>query len=138
MSGDKFKRSRELYEQAQRYLPGGVDSPVRAHKAVGAMPLFIERAKGSKIYDADHHEYIDYVCSWGPLILGHARPEVIHALKKAAERGTSFGISTELEIKLAKMIQRGHAFDGNAALRQFRDGSDHDRPASGAGFHRAR
>ncbi|MGA2159097.1 MAG: glutamate-1-semialdehyde 2,1-aminomutase [Dehalococcoidia bacterium] len=104
MSGDKFKRSRELFEQAQRYLPGGVDSPVRAHKAVGATPLFIERGKGSKIYDADHHEYIDYVCSWGPLILGHARPEVIQALKKAAERGTSFGISTELEIKLAKMI----------------------------------
>ena len=104
MPGDKFKRSRQLYEEAQRYLPGGVDSPVRAHKAVGATPLFIERGKGSKIFDADGNAYIDYVCSWGPLILGHARPEVVRALKKAAERGTSFGISTELEIKLAKMI----------------------------------
>ncbi|MHB8086531.1 MAG: glutamate-1-semialdehyde 2,1-aminomutase [Dehalococcoidia bacterium] len=104
MSVDKFKRSRELYEEAQRYLPGGVDSPVRAHKAVGATPLFIERGKGSKIFDADGNEYIDYICSWGPLILGHARPEIVRALKKAAERGTSFGISTELEIKLAKLI----------------------------------
>jgi glutamate-1-semialdehyde 2,1-aminomutase len=104
MPGDKFKRSRALYEEAQRYLPGGVDSPVRAHKAVGATPLFIERGKGSKIFDADGNGYIDYVCSWGPLILGHARPEVVRALKHAAERGTSFGISTELEIKLAKMI----------------------------------
>jgi glutamate-1-semialdehyde 2,1-aminomutase len=104
MSVDKFKRSRELYEEAQRYLPGGVDSPVRAHKAVGATPLFIERGKGSKIFDADGNEYIDYVCSWGPLILGHARPEIVRALKRAAERGTSFGISTEPEIRLAKMI----------------------------------
>ncbi|MHB8086331.1 MAG: aminotransferase class III-fold pyridoxal phosphate-dependent enzyme, partial [Dehalococcoidia bacterium] len=77
---------------------------MRAHKAVGATPLFIERGKGSKIFDADGNEYIDYVCSWGPLILGHARPEIVRALKKAAERGTSFGISTELEIKLAKLI----------------------------------
>ncbi len=104
MPEDKFKRSRKLYAEAQRYLPGGVDSPVRAHKAVGATPLFIERGKGSKIFDADGNAYIDYVCSWGPLILGHARPEVVRALKKAAERGTSFGISTELEIQLAKII----------------------------------
>ena len=104
MSGDKFKRSRALYEEAQRYLPGGVDSPVRAHKAVGATPLFIERGRGSRIFDADGNEYIDYVCSWGPLILGHAHPEVVRAIKRAAERGTSFGISTGLEIKLAKMI----------------------------------
>jgi glutamate-1-semialdehyde 2,1-aminomutase len=104
MPEDKFKRSRKLYEEAQRYLPGGVDSPVRAHKAVGATPLFIERGKGSKIFDADGNAYIDYVCSWGPLIVGHARREVVRALKRAAERGTSFGISTELEIKLARMI----------------------------------
>jgi glutamate-1-semialdehyde 2,1-aminomutase len=104
MPEDKFKRSRKLYAEAQRYLPGGVDSPVRAHKAVGATPLFIERGKGSKIFDADGNAYIDYVCSWGPLILGHARPEVVRSLKKAAERGTSFGISTELEIQLAKII----------------------------------
>ena len=104
MPEDKFKRPRTLYAEAQRYLPGGVDSPVRAHKAVGATPRFIERGKGSKIFDADGNGYIDYVCSWGPLILGHARLEVVRALKHAAERGTSFGISTELEIKLAKMI----------------------------------
>ena len=99
-----FKRSHELFEEAQRYLPGGVDSPVRAFKAVGGTPPFMVRGKGSRIYDADDNEFIDYVCSWGPLILGHSHPQVIDALKQAAERGTSFGASTELEIILARMI----------------------------------
>ncbi len=99
-----FKRSRELFEEAQRYLPGGVDSPVRAFKAVGGTPPFIVRGQGSRIFDADDNEFIDYVCSWGPLILGHAHPQVIDALKQAVERGTTFGAPTELEITLARLI----------------------------------
>jgi glutamate-1-semialdehyde 2,1-aminomutase len=97
-------RSRWLFRQAQRLLPGGVSSPVRAFKAVGGDPLFITRAQGSKLYDVDSNEYIDYVGSWGPLILGHAHPLVVEALKKAVERGTSYGAPTELEIELAQLI----------------------------------
>ncbi len=97
-------RSEQLFQEAQRYLPGGVDSPVRAFKAVGGTPPFMVRGEGSRIYDADGNQFIDYVCSWGPLILGHSHPQVIDALKQAAERGTSFGAPTELEITLAKMI----------------------------------
>ena len=97
-------KSKKLFAEAQRYLPGGVDSPVRAFKAVGGEPLFIERGFGSRIYDADGNEYIDYVCSWGPLILGHAHPDVVAALQLAAGGGTSYGAPTELETSLAKMI----------------------------------
>lgn len=98
------KTSEYLFKEAQRYIPGGVNSPVRAYKAVGGNPLFIETAKGSNIYDADGNEYIDYVGSWGPMILGHANPQVISALKKAMENGTSFGAPTSLEVELARMI----------------------------------
>ncbi len=97
-------RSAEMFEEAQRYIPGGVNSPVRAFRAVGGRPLFIERGKGSHIWDADGNEFIDYVGSWGPLILGHAHPRVVAAIQKAAERGSSFGATTEGEIELAKMI----------------------------------
>jgi glutamate-1-semialdehyde 2,1-aminomutase len=100
----EFKRSRLLNEESQRYLPGGVDSPVRAYKAVGGNPPFIERGDGAYIYDVDGNRYIDYVGSWGPLILGHAHPQVIKAIQKAAEKGTSFGAPTELELILAKMV----------------------------------
>ena len=98
------ERSEELFLEAQRYLPGGVDSPVRAFKSVGGTPPFIVKGQGARIYDADGNEFIDYVCSWGPLILGHSHPQVVEALKKAVEQGTSFGAPTELEITLAKMI----------------------------------
>jgi glutamate-1-semialdehyde 2,1-aminomutase len=98
------QRSEELFREAQHYLPGGVDSPVRAFKAVGGIPPFIVKGQGSRIYDADGNEFIDYVCSWGPLILGHSHPKVVEALKRVVERGTSFGAPTELEIILAKMI----------------------------------
>jgi len=100
----KLERSRGFFQEARRYLPGGVDSPVRAFKAVGGTPPFIVRGQGSRIYDADGNEYIDYVCSWGPLILGHSHPQVVEALKRVAEKGTSFGAPTELETTLAKMI----------------------------------
>ncbi|MBN2461981.1 MAG: glutamate-1-semialdehyde 2,1-aminomutase [Dehalococcoidia bacterium] len=100
----KTDRSKQLFQESQRYLPGGVDSPVRAFKAVGGTPLFIKRGQGSRLYDEDGNEYIDYVGSWGPLILGHAHPCVVKALKKVVERGSSFGAPTELETTLAKLI----------------------------------
>ncbi len=96
--------SRRLLEEAQQYLPGGVDSPVRAFKAVGGYPPFMVRGAGSRLHDADGNEYIDYVCSWGPLILGHSHPRVVRALKRAVDRGTSFGAATELELTLARMV----------------------------------
>jgi glutamate-1-semialdehyde 2,1-aminomutase len=98
------KRSDELLAEAQLYLPGGVDSPVRAFKAVGGSPVFIAHGNGSRVWDEDGNEFIDYVCSWGPLILGHAHPNIVQALKQAAERGTSFGAPTELETRLAGMV----------------------------------
>ncbi|HXX57385.1 MAG TPA: glutamate-1-semialdehyde 2,1-aminomutase [Thermodesulfovibrionales bacterium] len=101
-------KSRELFKKAFRLIPGGVNSPVRAFKAVGGNPLFIKSAKGSKIYDADGNGYIDYVLSWGPMILGHAHPAVVKALKSAIERGTSFGAPTELEIELAELIVKAY------------------------------
>lgn len=97
-------KSEKLYREAIKYIPGGVNSPVRAFKAVGGNPLFIERAKGSKIYDVDGNEYIDYVGSWGPMIVGHCHPRVNEAIKKMADKGTSFGAPTELEIELAKLV----------------------------------
>ncbi len=99
-----FSRSQKLFEQAQRYLPGGVNSPVRAFGAVGGTPPFIVSGRGSRIIDADGNEFIDYVGSWGPLILGHSPPPVVDALKQAVERGTTFGAPTELEVTLARMV----------------------------------
>lgn len=99
-----FETSKKLFAEAQKYLPGGVDSPVRAYKAVGGEPPFILRGQGSRIYDADGNEFIDYVCSWGPLILGHANPALVKALRDTAGKGTSFGAPTALEVTLAKMI----------------------------------
>lgn len=97
-------RSQALFAKAQEYLPGGVNSPVRAFKSVGGDPLFIARGNGSKLYDVDGNSYIDYVCSWGPLILGHAHPAVVEAVLRAAEKGTSYGAPTELEVELARRV----------------------------------
>jgi glutamate-1-semialdehyde 2,1-aminomutase len=99
-------RSKKLFEEAKKHIPGGVNSPVRAFRSVGGDPLFIKKAKGPKIYDADGKAYIDYVLSWGPMILGHAHPRVTAALKKAISNGTSFGAPTELEITLARMVKK--------------------------------
>ncbi len=98
-------KSKEAFKEAQKLMPGGVNSPVRAFKSVNLDPIFMERGKGSKIYDIDGNEYIDYVLSWGPLILGHANKRVVEALKTAAENGTSFGAPTLLENKLAQLVQ---------------------------------
>ncbi len=100
----KRDKSKILFEEAKKYMPGGVNSPVRAFKSVGGEPFFVERGKGSRIYDVDGNEYIDYVCSWGPLILGHAHPEVIEFVKEVSEKGTSFGIPNPLEVELAKAV----------------------------------
>jgi glutamate-1-semialdehyde 2,1-aminomutase len=97
-------QSNQLFERAQRTIPGGVNSPVRAFRAVGGQPLFIERGEGAYLIDADGKRYIDYVLSWGPLILGHAHPRVVAALKGAVERGTSYGAPTQLETQLAEMV----------------------------------
>lgn len=99
-----FALSKKLYKKALSVIPGGVNSPVRAFKAVGGNPIFIEKAKGSRIYDADGNSFIDYVLSWGPMILGHAHPAVVRALKKAVEKGTSYGAPTALEVELAELV----------------------------------
>ena len=101
----KITRSIKLFEKAQHLIPGGVNSPVRAFRSVGGQPRFIKRAKGARLYDLDGNTYIDYVLSWGPMILGHASPTVVSAIKNAAERGTSYGAPTELEVELAAQIR---------------------------------
>jgi glutamate-1-semialdehyde 2,1-aminomutase len=102
----KIEQSVELFHQAKTLLPGGVDSPVRAFRAVGGQPIFIERGSGPYLYDMDGNRYIDYVLSWGPLILGHAHPDVVESVKQAAEKGTSYGAPSPLEIELAQLIQK--------------------------------
>lgn len=97
-------KSKQAFEEAQKVIPGGVNSPVRAFKSVGLTPPFIHKGKGSRVYDIDGNEWIDYVGSWGPLIMGHAHPEVVQALRETAELGTSFGAPTELETEMAKLV----------------------------------
>lgn len=100
----RYQRSSALFKDAQNYLPGGVNSPVRAFKGVGGTPIFIEKAKGAYLYDADGHSYIDYINSWGPMILGHAHPKVTEAIISQVEKGTSYGTPTELETEIAQLV----------------------------------
>jgi glutamate-1-semialdehyde 2,1-aminomutase len=102
----KTPNSQQLFSRARQLFPGGVDSPVRAFRAVGGQPLFIERGQGAYLYDVDGNRFIDYVLSWGPLILGHAHPRIVAALADVASRGTSFGAPSPLEIQLAELIQQ--------------------------------
>jgi len=118
----KTKKSIGLYRRALGLIPGGVNSPVRAFRAVGISPVFIDRAKGAKIWDIDGNEYIDYVGSWGPMILGHAHPKVIAALKKMAPKGTSFGAPTPLEVELAIKVK--NAFPSMELLRMVSSGTE--------------
>lgn len=97
-------KSERLFRQAKKVIPGGVNSPVRAFNSVGLNPLFIQRAGGAYIYDADENRYIDYVGSWGPMILGHNNQEILEAVKEACEKGLSFGAATEIEVKMARLI----------------------------------
>src|SRR6187402_349639 len=96
--------SKELFERAQQSIPGGVNSPVRAFKSVGGTPLFIKNAKGAYLFDADGNGYIDYIASWGPMILGHAHESVVKAIQEYAQYSTSYGAPTELEIEMAELI----------------------------------
>src|ERR1700691_3399039 len=100
-----FTKSQQLFDRAQRVIPGGVNSPVRAWRGVGGTPPFIVRGQGSRIFDADGNEYIDYIGSWGPLLLGHRHPDILAAIEEALSRGTSFGAPTEQEIELAEIIR---------------------------------
>jgi glutamate-1-semialdehyde 2,1-aminomutase len=104
------RRSREIFERAEKVLVGGVNSPVRAFRSVGGEPLIIERGSGAHLYDADGNELLDYVCSWGAMLLGHANPVVSAAIAGQAQRGTSFGVTTELELELATLITRAIPF----------------------------
>ena len=99
------RTSVELFARARRLIPGGVNSPARAWNSVGGNPLFFKRAKGARIWDADDNQFIDYVCSWGPMILGHGHPAVIDAVVTTAQRGLSFGAPCTLETRLAEKIR---------------------------------
>ena len=118
----KISRSIKLFAEAQQLIPGGVNSPVRAFRSVGGQPRFIKRAKGARLYDLDGNTYIDYVLSWGPMILGHAPAPVINAIKKAAGQGTSYGAPTELEVDLARQIR--HAFPSMEKIRLVSSGTE--------------
>lgn len=106
----KRTNSINLFEKAKQLFPGGVNSPVRAFKSVGGTPIFIDKGNGSKLYDVDGNEYIDYCASWGPLILGHAHPKIIEAVSQAIQKGTSFGAPTKLENDLAELILQHHPY----------------------------
>lgn len=118
----KRDKSLALFEAAQKLMPGGVNSPVRAFKAVGGQPIFIDRASGCLMYDADGNEYIDYVLSWGPMIAGHTHPKVTEALREAVTKGTSFGAPTALEIELAQMVR--DAFPSMELIRLVNSGTE--------------
>lgn len=122
MTSSDLPKSTALFEQAQRLIPGGVNSPVRAFKSVGLQPPFIQRAAGSRVYDVDGHAYIDYVGSWGPMILGHAHPQVVAAVQQAAAGGCSFGAPTELEVRLAQLIVE--AFPSIEMVRMVNSGTE--------------
>ena len=110
--------SQEIFSKACELMPGGVNSPVRAYRAVGMTPPFIERAEESHIFDVDGNKYVDYVGSWGPMILGHAREEVVRAVTTAAVRGTSFGAPTNGEVELAELIRTAVATAKTGSTRR--------------------
>ena len=117
-----MSRSNDLFLEARRFIPGGVNSPVRAFKAVGGTPVFIERARGAHLFDVDGKAYLDFVLSWGPMILGHAHPAVIEAVATAAERGLSFGAPTEIEITMARRLCE--ALPGMERVRMVNSGTE--------------
>src|SRR5271154_347257 len=106
MAERNLSRSRAIFERGREVLVGGVNSPVRAFGAVGGTPLVVDHAAGARLWDADGNEYLDYVCSWGALVLGHAHARVSAAVAEQARHGTSYGMTTELEIELAMMLRR--------------------------------
>jgi len=116
------KKSIGYYRRALELIPGGVNSPVRAFKAIGISPVFVDRARGAKIWDVDGNEYVDYVGSWGPMIMGHAHPRIVRALKKTAPKGTSFGAPTPLEVELAMRVRK--AFPSMELMRMVSSGTE--------------
>lgn len=118
----KHTKSAAIFEEAQRYIPGGVNSPVRAFKSVGMSPIFIEKAHGSVIEDVDGNEYIDYICSWGPLILGHSNEDIISGIAEAVAKGTSYGVPTQIEVEMAKLIV--DAYKGIDKVRMVNSGTE--------------
>ena len=131
----KHNKSIKAFARASRLLPGGVDSPVRAFGGVDEKPVFIASAKGSKIYDIDGNEYIDYVCSWGPMILGHSHPKVVKAVAKAAKKGTSFGAPTLAETELAEKITKAFGSIEKVRLLQQRHRGGNDGDSAGPGLY---
>ena len=112
----RYEKSKQAYAHAQNYIPGGVNSPVRAFKSVGIEPIFAKRGEGSRVIDIDDNTYIDYICSWGPLILGHSHPDVIANLAEVASNGLSFGLSIEVEAQMAQMIIDAYQTNGTKAI----------------------
>ena len=127
--------SDSLFAKAQALLPGGVNSPVRAYKAVGGTPRFIARAEGARVWDEDGHELLDYVGAWGPMILGHRHPAVIKAIERQLASGLAFGAPTALEVEMAATVTRADAVDRDGAVRQLGNRSDDGRAAAGARRH---
>ncbi|MDF2594097.1 MAG: glutamate-semialdehyde -aminomutase [Clostridia bacterium] len=115
-------QSESIYKEAVKYIPGGVNSPVRAFKSVGMNPIFIDHAQGSKIYDADGNDFIDYICSWGPLILGHSHEVVLEGIEEQFKKGTSYGMPTQLEVEMAKLIV--DAYEGIDKVRMVNSGTE--------------
>ena len=103
---NKIDKSKALFKEAEHLMPGGVNSPVRAFKNIKGNPIFFEKAKGAYLYDADNNEYIDYIGSWGPMIMGHSNPVIVEAIKNQVELGTSYGAPTALESEVARLIKK--------------------------------
>jgi len=120
--GFQDERSKDAFARARKVIPGGVNSPVRAFQSVGREPVFIERGEGARLWDIDGNSYLDYVLSWGPLILGHAHPDVVEAIKKAAERGASYGAPTEIETELAEEVLK--AYPSMEMIRMVNSGTE--------------
>ena len=131
-------KSLAAWQKSQQFIPGGVNSPVRNFSKVGRHPRFIERGEGSKIYDIDGNEYIDYVASWGPLVLGHAYPSVIEAIRSTAVNGTSFGAPTPRETELAETLVNAVRSIEQVRLVQFWDRSHHERNSCRPRVYRSR
>jgi len=127
-------RSHDLFQSACRHIPGGVNSPVRAFKGVGGDPVFFARGEGAWLFDVDDKRYIDYVASWGPMIAGHAHPDVVKAVREMAAQGLGFGAPTEIETRMAEKLGAVH---GPGAHGQFGHRGDHERHPPGPRVYRA-
>lgn len=129
-------KSQELFTKAQNYIPGGVNSPVRAYQSVGGTPPFITKGEGPYLYDEDGLRYIDYVNSWGPILLGHNHPDILQAVISAAQDGLSFGAATRREVEMAELLCSAYPLFGNGTFGKFRHRSSNERYPGRAGIYR--